>query len=132
MARPAGALAGLRWEACEIIIAFFKNSAVPVLHGRGLGDKRGGSAQGILDQRVRIGRGAGGRRSPHWVSRAAPLGDSNSRMLMASVDGFLSYCPRRRENHHSQDSEPYPLEWGRGRTVGVASAFLNGTPIPET
>src|SRR5262249_25333167 len=28
-----GALAGLRWEACEIIIAFFKNSAVPVLHG---------------------------------------------------------------------------------------------------
>src|SRR5262245_48432475 len=102
-----GALAGLRREAYEIIIAFFKNSAVPVLHGRGLGDKRGCSAQGILDQRVPIRRGALGRRSPHCVSRAASLGDPNSRMLMTSVDGFLSYYPGRTENHHSQDSKPY-------------------------
>src|SRR5262245_1854853 len=36
-----------------------------------------------------------------------PLGDPNSRMLMTSVDGFLSYYPGRTENHHSQDSKPY-------------------------
>jgi hypothetical protein len=41
------------------------------------------------------------------VSRAASLGDSNSRMLMASFDGFLSYYPGRTENYHSQDSKPY-------------------------
>ena len=41
------------------------------------------------------------------MSRATSLGDSNSRMLMALVDGFLSHYPGRTENQHGQNSKPY-------------------------
>ena len=38
---------------------------------------------------------------------APSLGDSNSRMLMAPVDGFLSHGPGRTENQHNQSSNPH-------------------------
>ena len=37
----------------------------------------------------------------------ASLGDSNSRMLMAPIDGFLSHGPGRTENQHNQNFNPH-------------------------
>ena len=51
---------------------------------------------------------------------AASLGDSNSRMLMAPVDGFLSHGPGRTENQHNQNSNPH-----HGHAPWLARAWVS-------